>query len=157
MKWTIQNYVLMLRFPWSFFNVWGTCLSFTSCISGVASLLQWTSFRETCIAIYIIIFGCFWFLLELFPFPFAAFQWDVLYSWLGRGLIMILLGILQWTASSLSFVVGCLVFALGWSCVFISLLSLRYPNFCPDRMTTLFYSTLEEQPEYIPPPPSEFA
>lgn len=154
-KWTFRNYVLLVRFPWFFFNVWGTCLSLATCVSGLASLLQWTSFRETVIAIYIIMFGCIWLLLELFPF--SAFQWDVLYLWWCRGLMLVLLGILQWTTSLFSFITGCLVFALGWSCILISLLSLRYPNFCPDHMTTLFHSTLEEQPEYIPPPPSEFA
>lgn len=150
-KWTFQNYVLVLRFPWSFFNIWGACLAFTSCISGVASLLQWISFRETLIAIYIILFGTFWLLLELFPF--SALQWDALYHWWSRGLLMILLGVLQWTSSMFSFFVGCLVFALGCSCVLVTFISLRYPGFCPDSMTTLFHSTLEEQPEYIPPPP----
>jgi len=113
-KWTFQNYVLVLRFPWSFFNIWGACLAFTSCISGVASLLQWISFRETLIAIYIILFGTFWLLLELFPF--SALQWDALYHWWSRGLLMILLGVLQWTSSMFSFFVGCLVFALVSGC-----------------------------------------
>eukprot|EP00871_Galdieria_phlegrea_P004908 jgi/Galph1/5418/GphlegSOOS_G4031.1 len=170
---TKDCFICIVRFPWSLFNVWGVCLAICTIISGFTSLSQWISLRETVLAIYILLvaidihyissklivyslFGCYWCVLELFPLQWQWLEWNVLYTWIGRSCLLILFGFLQLTSSIFSFIIGCLVISMGLCCMLISLLSLRYDHFSPERMTTLFHSTMEEQPEYIPPPPSDF-